>query len=244
MSFKLDIGDPKSKKTFHIETSSEIFIGKKIGDTVLGSKVKELPDDYEFLITGASDSSGFPALAFVEGGSKKRVLLTRGKGLRKVRKKKKLRKPVKGLRLRKTVHGNTIADDISQINLKVIKQGAKPLEEIFGKEEKKAEETKVESEKSGKENEKKEKPIERPTNPEKKPEKPEEKKTEKKEIQEKEEKAKENPKEEIKETKELETKEIKPETKEEKAFEKSKETKEEQKETKEETEESEKRETK
>ena len=38
----------------------------------------------------------------------------------------------KGYRERKTVRGNTIAEDIIQINLKVIKEGEKKLEEIFG----------------------------------------------------------------------------------------------------------------
>lgn len=127
--FKLDIGDPKSKKTFHLETASEAFIGKKLGDTIKGSDIPKHKDlnDYEFVIAGASDKAGFPALADVEGVDLKRVLLKRGIAMRK-------KKP-KGLRLRKTVHGNTIDENIVQINLKVSKQGAKPLAEIFKKPE-------------------------------------------------------------------------------------------------------------
>jgi len=159
MPFKLDIGDPKSKKTFHIETASEAFIGKKIGDAVKGDTIKEFPlSDFEFMITGATDNAGFPALDFVKGSGRKKILLKRGKGLKKVRKKKKLKKPVKGLRKRKTVHGSVIDDGISQINLKVTKQGTKPLEEILGKKEKpeeKAEEKKEEKEEA------KEKPEEK-----------------------------------------------------------------------------------
>lgn len=138
MPFKLDIGDPKSKRTVHLETNSDEFIGKKIGETIGGSAIKEVPDfkDYEFIITGASDKAGFPALSFVEGTMRKRVLLKRGKGMRTKR--------PKGLRLRKLIRGNVIADDIAQINLKVSKQGAKSFDEIFGKKEKAEEEKKEE----------------------------------------------------------------------------------------------------
>ncbi len=130
MPFKLDIGDPKSKRTVHLESSSDEFFGRKIGETIKGTAIKEVPDfrDYEFIITGASDKAGFPSLSIVEGSGRKRVLLTRGKGM-------KTKKP-KGLRLRKLIRGNVIAEDIAQINLKVSKQGAKAFDEIFGKKEK------------------------------------------------------------------------------------------------------------
>lgn len=133
MPFKLDIGDPKSKKTFHIETNSEAFIGKKLGGTVSGAIINEIADlkDYEFIITGASDKAGFPALPQVKGVGRKRLLLKIGKGM-------KTKKP-RGLRLRKLVRGNTIAEDVVQINLKVTKQGAKSLDEIFKKAEEKTE---------------------------------------------------------------------------------------------------------
>ena len=201
MPFKLDIGDTKSKKTFHIETSSEAFVGKKIGDVIKGSLIKELPDDYEFIITGATDNAGFPALAFIEGSGRKKVLLTKGTGLKKVRKKKKLKKPVKGLRLRKTVHGNIIDELIVQINLKVSKQGTKSLEEFFGKKEETKEEkaevkeepkeevreekkeVKEEKPKEVKET-KEEKKEEKPTEEKKPVEKPKEEKTEKEEKKE------------------------------------------------------------
>lgn len=125
--FKVNISD--KGKTFKVETASEEFIGKKIGDKIEGKIIKEVPElkDYEFEITGASDNAGFPALPHVPGTGRKRVLLKRGKGMR-------TKKP-KGLRLRKTVHGNTIDETIVQINLKVIKHGTKPLNEIFKKSE-------------------------------------------------------------------------------------------------------------
>lgn len=130
MAIKLDIGDPKSKRTFHIETASDAFISKKIGEKIEGKDIPEVLDlkDYEFEITGASDKAGFPALAKVEGVGRKRLLLTRGKAM-------KQKKP-QGLKLRKLVRGNTISEDIMQVNLKVVKHGAKPMQEIFKKEEK------------------------------------------------------------------------------------------------------------
>ncbi len=210
MPFKLDIGDPKSKKTFHIETASEAFIGKKIGDVIKGDMIKEFSlSDYEFTITGATDNAGFPALAFIEGSGRKKVLLTRGKGLRKIRKKKKLKKPVRGLRIRKAIHGNIIDDSISQINLKVTKQGAKPLEEILRKKEEvkaeeKKEEAKPEAKPEIKVEEKKEIPKEEKKEEPKKEEKQaEEKKPEKLKV---EEKPVEKPKEEVKEEKPKEEK--------------------------------------
>jgi small subunit ribosomal protein S6e len=126
--FKLDIGDPKSKRTVHLETNSDLFIGRKFGDVIKGSEITEVPDfsDYEFIITGAADKAGFPSVAQVEGIGRKRVLLTRGKVL----KTKK-----KGLRQKRTVRGSTISEDIIQINLKVSKEGAKPFAEIFKKPE-------------------------------------------------------------------------------------------------------------
>lgn len=143
MPFKLNISE--KGKAYKVESNSEAFIGKKIGEKISGKdfEIAEL-NDFEFEITGASDKSGFPALKNVEGQGLKRRLMTYGKGMKKRsrREGKKKRAEFKpdGLRLRKTVHGNTLTDNITQINLKVIKEGSKPLSEIYKKEEKKAEE--------------------------------------------------------------------------------------------------------
>jgi small subunit ribosomal protein S6e len=138
MAVKLDIGDPKSKKTFHVETASDAFIGKRIGDSIKGDIVKEFADlsDYEFIITGFSHMSGIPGLKKAQGSTLRKMLLTRGKGM-------KAKKP-QGMRLKKTVHGNTITEQIVQINLKVSKSGEKTLPKVFGKEEVKEEVPKAE----------------------------------------------------------------------------------------------------
>ena len=138
MPFKLNISE--KGKAYKSESSSELFIGKKIGDKINGDEL-DIPElkGTELEITGASDSSGFPAIKKIEGTGLKRVLLTYGKGMKK-RSKREGKKPrsnfkPKGLRLRKTVHGNTLTENIVQINLNVLKS-VKPLSEVFKKEEK------------------------------------------------------------------------------------------------------------
>ena len=125
MPFKFEIA--QGKKVCHFEAEAESLNGKKLGETVSGNELSDQFAGYEFQITGASDTSGFPALAQLEGTPVKRLLLTKGKGMRT---------KGKGLRLKKSIHGNTIDDRIVQINLKVIKAGDKSIAAILGKEDK------------------------------------------------------------------------------------------------------------
>ncbi len=131
MAFKINISE-KSGKTFKLEAEAKSLIGKELHDKVNGIEISPDLEGYEFEITGASDKAGFPALDFVEGVGLKRVLLGYGKGMhiRPKGDKKKGKKP-KGLRLRKTVRGKVISEAISQVNLKVLKEGSKPLSEVF-----------------------------------------------------------------------------------------------------------------
>lgn len=134
MPFKINIPE-KTGKTFHLESEAEDLIGKTLHDKIQGEIL--IPDlkGYEFEITGASDKAGFTAMENVEGIGLKRVLLTYGKGMKKRSRrggKKKLSNPKpKGLRLRKTVRGKLISPEIVQINLKILKEGAKKLSEVF-----------------------------------------------------------------------------------------------------------------
>lgn len=143
--FKINISE-KSGKTYKLETEANALIGKELHDKVSGSEISPELEGYELEITGASDKAGFPAMENVEGVGLKRVLLTYGKGMkrrpRKEGKKKRSKNRPKGLRLRKTVRGRVISQEIVQINMKVLKEGKKKLEEIFGK---KKEETEEES---------------------------------------------------------------------------------------------------
>lgn len=142
MAFKFEIGDPKSKKTFHLEAESEALMGKVIGDKVDGADISPQLHGFELEITGTSDKSGFPGSKKIEGTGIKRVLLTRGFGFHKLKLKKKnaTRLPIsKGMRKRRTLRGNSITSDVVQINLKVLKQGSKSITEMLGKPEAPAE---------------------------------------------------------------------------------------------------------
>ena len=121
MAFKINIGD--NGKTWKLEAEAESLLGKNIGDKVDGKEIKADLQGWEFEIAGGSDSSGFPLSNNVEGLGLKRVLLKKGWGMRQ-------NKP-EGLRLRKTVRGRQISSAISQLNLKILRQGNKKLEEIF-----------------------------------------------------------------------------------------------------------------
>jgi len=117
VEFKLTIGDPKTGKCVQrtvSENAANAFIGLKIGDTVKGETIDLT--GYEFQITGGSDFCGFPMRKGITG-ARKRILAKGGVGFRKY----------KGTRIRKTVCGETINDKVSQINLKVLKQGKAPL---------------------------------------------------------------------------------------------------------------------
>ena len=116
-------------KTIKFETDNEELIGITIEETINGKLISADLEGYELLVTGTSDKAGFPGLPDVKGQSIKRVILTRGRGMRD---------NGEGLRLRKTVRGNEISADTVQINLSVKKEGAKKFESLIPvKEEKK-----------------------------------------------------------------------------------------------------------
>ncbi|NHJ25993.1 MAG: 30S ribosomal protein S6e [Candidatus Lokiarchaeota archaeon] len=85
----------------------------KIGDTINGGLIG-FPN-FEFQITGGSDSSGFPMRKDVHGPVKKKILVAkRGIGYNPIR---------KGQKKRKTVRGNEVTYDMTLINLLVVKYG-------------------------------------------------------------------------------------------------------------------------
>ncbi|MFX1316510.1 MAG: eS6 family ribosomal protein [Promethearchaeota archaeon] len=99
------------------EKKFKSFEGKKIGDTIKGGLIGFA--NYEFEITGGSDSSGFPMRKDVHGPVKKRILVSkRAIGYKPLR---------KGEKRRKTVRGNEVTFDITLINLKVLKYGESEL---------------------------------------------------------------------------------------------------------------------
>ena len=167
---KFEIG--YKNKTYHYESEADAMIGKKLGEKFKGEELSNDFAGYEFMITGASDKSGFPAKKELEGTGRRRLLLKRGFSMRK---------KGEGLVLRKTIRGNTIASDIIQVNLKVVKEGSKSIPKILGKEEK-VEEVKGKGDKESKatESAEKEEPKQLTEKKEEKAEKKKEKKEEKK----------------------------------------------------------------
>lgn len=122
--FKLTISDPKTGKTYSHNIDTEVFKNKKIGDKINGNDLNL--QGYELEITGGSDKAGFPMRPSFPSTIRKKLLLTKGPGIKIKR---------KGQRIRKSVRGNQVSLSISQINLKTIKSGNKSLEELFGKKE-------------------------------------------------------------------------------------------------------------
>ena len=149
------------------EPESNSLMGKKIGDKIPGDSIGLA--GYEFQISGGSDNAGFPMRKDVEGTGRRRIFAVQGVGLHK---------KGKGVKQRKTVCGNTIHAAISQINLKVLKEGKEKLgaakAEEKPKEEKKEEPKKEEKPKAAEKpkEEKKEKTSADKPKEEKKEEKP------------------------------------------------------------------------
>jgi small subunit ribosomal protein S6e len=118
--FKIIISDPETgaSETVELEESRALpLIGKKIGEVIEGSIV-DLPG-YKTQITGGSDKDGFPMRPSVHGGVRRKVILSGGTGFNP---------QDKGARRRKTIRGNTITDEIVQINMKIMEKPKKPKE--------------------------------------------------------------------------------------------------------------------
>ena len=161
VEFKLVLGlkNGRSAQKVLKEPEANTLIGMKIGDKLSGDKVGLA--GYELEISGGSDYCGFPMRKDLPGTGRKRILVTRGVGMRL---------KGKGLRKRRTMCGNTIHARISQVNLKVLKEGKAKL--AAEPSEKKEEKPKEEKPKPKKQEAKKE---ERKAEPKKEKPKKEEK---------------------------------------------------------------------
>jgi len=119
--FKIIVSDPETGKSSVVEVEGNRaapLVGRRIGDAVDGS-ITGL-SGHKMLITGGCDKDGFPMRPDVHGGVKSRFLLGGGVGYQPIE---------KGGRRRKTVRGNTITEDIVQINMKIIEKPAKKTQE-------------------------------------------------------------------------------------------------------------------
>ena len=131
-NFKLTVSDVKGKSvTKEVkDADANLLLGLQVGSELdaaivgLSGKLK---------ITGGSDKSGVPMRSDFHSPARKYILLTKGVGLQDTE---------KGLRKRKLVRGNTISDEIFQVNCRLdgeIKTEEAPKEEAKApKEEAKA----------------------------------------------------------------------------------------------------------
>ncbi|RLG75947.1 MAG: 30S ribosomal protein S6e [Thermoprotei archaeon] len=106
------IGEIFRAKAFQVTVTGDkavMFIGKKIGEVVDASVVGI--GGKKLLITGGSDFAGFPMVPTLPGTGKKALLLSGPPGFHPKN---------KGERRRKYVRGNTISEEIVQINTKLI----------------------------------------------------------------------------------------------------------------------------
>lgn len=121
--FEVVISDPKDGNSYQTKVDghhANSLIGKKVGDEVDGIFVN-LPG-YKLKITGGSDIDGFPMKKNIPGPGRRKVLAKGGVGFRGLN---------KGRKSKKTLRGNTISNEMTQINMKVIEHGPKGIKDLF-----------------------------------------------------------------------------------------------------------------
>jgi small subunit ribosomal protein S6e len=115
-NFKLTVSDIKGKSVTKElkDNDGNPLLGLQIGNetdaAIVGLKGK-------LKITGGSDKSGVPMRSDIHGAARKRVLLTKGVGLQDAD---------IGERVRKLMRGNTVSEEIYQLNCKF--NGELPME--------------------------------------------------------------------------------------------------------------------
>ena len=115
-NFKVTISDIKGKSISKELKDSDAnpLLGLQLGNetdaTIVGLSGK-------LKLTGGSDKSGIPMRDDIHGAARKRVLLSKGVGLQAAE---------TGQRIRKLMRGNTISEEIYQVNCKF--DGELPVE--------------------------------------------------------------------------------------------------------------------
>ena len=105
-SFKLTISDTKGKSmSRELKDADAVpLLGLQVGNETDASIVGL---EGRLRISGGSDKSGVPMRADIHGAARKRVLLTKSVGLKEAE---------SGQRIRKLMRGNTVSEEIYQIN--------------------------------------------------------------------------------------------------------------------------------
>ena len=128
VEFKVVVNDTKNGKSHQIQVSghhANSVIGKKIGDEVDGIFIS-LPG-YKLQITGGTDKDGFAMKSDLPGMVRRKLLLSNGKSFHAIE---------DGMRKKKSIRGNTIGQEIVQINMKVTKHSSKPIDQLLKTHEK------------------------------------------------------------------------------------------------------------
>ncbi len=122
-NFKLTISDIKGKSISKElkDIDANPFLGLQLGNQTDASVVGLTG---KLKLTGGSDRSGVPMRSDIHGAARKRVLLTRGVGLQDAE---------AGQRKRKLMRGNTVSEEIYQVNCKF--DGQLPVEASAQEEE-------------------------------------------------------------------------------------------------------------
>ncbi len=146
---KCNISSPKDGKSYSKPVDKTLLSGRKIGETIPGNLFGLT--GYELKISGGSDNAGFPMRPEVKTIHRKKLLVQTSVGV-KVKRKGEYR--------RKTVRGNTVSEEIAQINLAVTKYGTKPIKDLLNPEAPKEDAPKEEPTKEAPKEEVKEQPKE------------------------------------------------------------------------------------
>lgn len=121
---KITVGDTDGQThQIEIEDSSQLT-GKKIGGDFDGG-IAGL-NGYTLKITGGSDKQGFPMRKSIEGTVRRQVMLEDGAGIQE---------DEDGVRQRKSVRGNTVSEEIEQLNTQVVEAGSKSIEDLLSEDE-------------------------------------------------------------------------------------------------------------
>lgn len=108
MTFKIVISDPEQGRAWQVEKEASPLIGSKVGEEFNGSLIGL--NGYTLRVTGGSDEDGFPMRKSISGPGRRRVLMKGGPGYNPEE---------KGVKRRKSARGNTVSEDIVQVNTKV-----------------------------------------------------------------------------------------------------------------------------
>ena len=128
---KLVINYPKNGKSYKKiidEDKMNPIVGLRIGEEFDGGVI-DMPG-YKLRITGGTDKDGFPMRKGIHTSGRIKVLVSGGTGYKPKN---------KGVRRRKTLRGEIVDKDIAQLNVVVVKEGKKSIEEMFSEDSEKKE---------------------------------------------------------------------------------------------------------